>query len=319
MLDLKISVIIPFYNAREYVTQAVESALMQPETGEVLLIEDDSPDGGIEICQNLAKKYSTVRLLRHPDGKNHGASASRNLGIKNAVFPYVAFLDADDYYLADRFHTTAEIFDKYPNADGVYEAVTTIFQNEMAKEMFGSLKNKEIITINKKIKPEQLFEELMNGHTGSIHLNGLSLHKSIFDKIGLFSVELRLHQDTELFYRLCAKGNLFPGEIENPVAIQRIHQQNRITYQLADRRRLYTTRILMWRSLIEWGKSNFTQRQRKLVLFRFLAHLKIIDHFPDFSLKDYWISRRKMLGLAFEFPELLVNKYFWKLVLPLKN
>ncbi|PIY03241.1 MAG: glycosyltransferase family 2 protein, partial [Bacteroidetes bacterium CG_4_10_14_3_um_filter_31_20] len=74
----------------------------QPETSEVILIEDGSPDNGLDVCTSLAKKYSKVRLYRHENGENKGASASRNLGIRKANYPYVAFLDADDFYLPNR-------------------------------------------------------------------------------------------------------------------------------------------------------------------------------------------------------------------------
>ena len=80
---MQISVIIPVYNAEDFVTLAVESALAQPETGEVILIEDGSPDNSLTICQELEEKYNKVRLLRHPHGRNKGAAASRNLGMKS--------------------------------------------------------------------------------------------------------------------------------------------------------------------------------------------------------------------------------------------
>jgi glycosyltransferase involved in cell wall biosynthesis len=89
--DFAVSVVIPFYNARDYVTQAVESALSQPETGEVLLIEDGSPDGGIETCRVLASLYPKVKFLQHPDGKP-GAQLA-NLGKKNP-HTHLRLLDA---------------------------------------------------------------------------------------------------------------------------------------------------------------------------------------------------------------------------------
>ena len=137
--DFLVSIVIPFYNARDYITQAVEFALGQPETGEVLLIEDNSPDGGIEVCQSLANKYPKVRLLKHLDGRNHGAGASRNLGIRNAHYPFIAFLDADDYYLENRFQATKEIFKQHDDIDGVYEALGIEYENSTAKELYSSL------------------------------------------------------------------------------------------------------------------------------------------------------------------------------------
>jgi len=116
-------VIIPVYNAAAYLTQAVESALAQPETAEVLLIEDGSPDNALDVCEELAGKYDKVRLLRHPNGENRGAGASRNLGMRNAKFDFIAFLDADDYYLPGRFAAASKIFRLDPACEGVYEAV----------------------------------------------------------------------------------------------------------------------------------------------------------------------------------------------------
>ncbi|PMB23704.1 glycosyl transferase family 2, partial [Fischerella thermalis CCMEE 5198] len=60
---MQISVIIPVYNAEKYVRQAVESALSQPEVGEVILIEDASSDKSFKVCQELAHEYSLVKLF----------------------------------------------------------------------------------------------------------------------------------------------------------------------------------------------------------------------------------------------------------------
>ena len=63
---MKISVIIPVYNAEKYVTAAVESALQFDEVCEVILIEDKSPDNALEICRKIGRswhirKYAQIR------------------------------------------------------------------------------------------------------------------------------------------------------------------------------------------------------------------------------------------------------------------
>ena len=83
---MEVSVIIPVYNAAAYVGQAVRSALEQPETREVILIEDGSQDTSLQVCRELEGAFDSVRLLRHPDGKNLGAGASRNLGIRSHIW-----------------------------------------------------------------------------------------------------------------------------------------------------------------------------------------------------------------------------------------
>ena len=57
---MKISVIIPVYNAEKFVTNAVESALQFDEVCEVILVEDKSPDNALEVCKALAEKHERV-------------------------------------------------------------------------------------------------------------------------------------------------------------------------------------------------------------------------------------------------------------------
>ena len=104
-MEFRISVIIPVYNAADFVANAVQSALDQPETVEVLLIEDGAPDNSLEVCQALTEQYETVRLYRHSGGVNLGAGASRNLGMQNSTEDFIAFLDADDFWLPYHLRT----------------------------------------------------------------------------------------------------------------------------------------------------------------------------------------------------------------------
>lgn len=316
MDELRISVVIPFYNAREYVAQAVESAIEQPETGEVILVDDNSPDGGLIICQKLTEMYRKVKLLRHPDGKNHGAAATRNLGIKNAVFPYVAFLDADDFYLPKRFQMATEIFNTYKNVDGVYEAIGVTYENESVKELFTSLSFKEITTIHERVDPKDLFEKIIREQIGHFSFDGFTARKQAFEKAGFFSEELTIYEDTDLMYRLSAKTTLYPGSIDRPIAIRRVHDQNRITYHLADKRSSYMTYNSMWNCLSKWGKNNLSKNHQKMVLHRYITHIRKIDTFVDFSWKDYCQSRKKMFELGADFPELFIDRFFWRRIAP---
>lgn len=99
----KVSVIIPIFNVGHFLNKAVKSALAQPEVDEVILIEDGSKDDSLKVCQNLKAQYNNIVLLRHPKGENKGVGHSRNLGIVTAKNEFIAFLDADDWYLPDRF------------------------------------------------------------------------------------------------------------------------------------------------------------------------------------------------------------------------
>ncbi len=259
---MEISVIIPVYNARRYVESAVESALRQPETAEVILVEDNSPDNALEVCQRLETQNSRVRLYRHADGKNHGAGESRNLGIRNASCDYIAFLDADDYYLENRFTRAAELLGNDPTIEGVYEAVGADFENEEAKRRYFLTHADEIATVEEKVLPQELFRYLLVGGAGYIHLNGLVVKKSGLFKVGLMP-KLRLHQDMVLCMKLAAMLKLVAGDTSNPVAFRRLHLENRITNPEMD----YSgTRFAAYKDLLRWSREvNLPGDKRHLV------------------------------------------------------
>ena len=86
-MTFEVSVIIPVYNAEKFVRNAVLSALACEEVAEIVLVEDQSPDNAFEVCKSLEKEFDQVKLIQHSDQGNHGAGASRNLGIRNACRP----------------------------------------------------------------------------------------------------------------------------------------------------------------------------------------------------------------------------------------
>lgn len=266
MNEFNVSVIIPVHNAAAFVTQAVESALEQPETAEVLLVEDGSPDNALEVCQALAEKYDKVRLLRHPNGENRGAGASRNLGMKNASCEYFAFLDADDFYLPGRFSEASAIFDKNPSCEGVYEAIGMQVESMAGKERWKSSGKAitKLKTMQQVVTPDQLAECLLIGRIGYFHLDGLTIKKTVLEKSGTMNEKLRLHQDTEFILRLAMTAKLLPGKLNEPVAILRVHLTNRISAprSLAVQ---YRDQMRFWRSLYQWVRQNGTPKQQQMV------------------------------------------------------
>ena len=291
-LDLfSVSVIIPAYNAARFVTQAVESALSQPETGEVILIEDGSPDGSLHVCQKLAEKYEKVRLLQHPRGVNKGAGASRNLGMQNAKFDYIAFLDADDFFLPGRFFKATEVFEANPDCEGVYEAIGRHVENKAGLSRWEAAHKPDtkLHTVITPIPPEGLAKELINGIKGDFSLNGLVIKKSALEKTGYMNESLRLDQDTDFILRMAIKTTLLPGRLSEPVAIWRIHEQNRVSAQKSanqERKR----RLKFWVSFYKWCEKNASSEIQSLTLNKMLEYVgrkNILDRFPRrfFSVK----------------------------------
>lgn len=242
--DFLVSVIIPVYNAAPFLGQAVQSAEAQEETGEVILIEDGSRDDSLEVCRMLESRYDRVKLLQHPDHQNHGAGASRNLGLENAQYDYIAFLDADDFYLPGRFSNDIKTLEGNSDIDGIYNAIGSknYDQNQNSSDL--------LTTIHQEIKPADLFYNLGPiGGMGFFHGNGLTLKKRVFDKVGFFNTELELSQDTHMWIKLAAVCQLLPGQLQQPVAMRGVHPNNRSS----NKEKLEYFRPLLFKSLILWG------------------------------------------------------------------
>lgn len=258
---MKISVIVPVYNVEKFVAQAVESALQFEEVYEIILIEDQSPDNALEICRGLEKKYDKVRLYQHPDQKNHGAGPSRNLGIAKATGDFIAFLDADDYFLPNRFDAEKELF-KDPNVEGVYGALGVHYYSEKAKEQYYQLFRDRLTTVYKKHSPDELFlgQIHMLGSFGLFSIDTLTVRRdSLMEKMDtLFKPSLRLHEDTEFLFRLSYYLNLYPGILDKAIAMRGVHENNRITKVDTGIVDPAISRALLWNEVRRWSQSEDT-------------------------------------------------------------
>lgn len=93
-----ISVVMPAYNAAKTIGRAIESVLEQTYGClELIVIDDCSTDGSLEIARTYAERDERIRILRHEI--NEGVSAARNRGVNAAQYSWIAFLDSDDYWL----------------------------------------------------------------------------------------------------------------------------------------------------------------------------------------------------------------------------
>lgn len=93
---IKISIIMPVYNCEMYLKESINSVFKQTlEEWELICIDDGSNDDSLYILNEYEKKDSRIKVYTQ---QNRGAGIARNLGLKNAMGEYVAFLDADDFF-----------------------------------------------------------------------------------------------------------------------------------------------------------------------------------------------------------------------------
>ncbi|NHE56242.1 glycosyltransferase family 2 protein [Cyclobacterium plantarum] len=219
-MNFKVSVIIPVFNVELYLEEAIRSAVTLEEVFEVILVEDGSVDKSFEICNYWAKKHSKVKLVFHKNHQNKGVALSRNLGVESATYDFISFLDADDWYLENRFSVEKAIFDSNPEADGVYGGTGFFYQ------VTKSFDRERLTTIDKIVKPKDLIYTLLDGKGGRFTTNAITFKKSFFLALGGFDKTLELGEDTDLWIRASVRGKLYSGLIGYPVAIRRVHDFN---------------------------------------------------------------------------------------------
>lgn len=98
---MKLSIIVPVYQAGKYLEKCIKSILDQTFTDfELILVDDGSNDGSEKICDDYAKKDARIKVIHQ---KNQGVSSARNAGMNCAEGDYIAFVDADDWIETDMF------------------------------------------------------------------------------------------------------------------------------------------------------------------------------------------------------------------------
>ena len=96
MDNIKVSVIMPIYNAENFLKQSLDCLLQQTlKEIEIICVEDGSTDGTFKILKQYAKEDNRIKIIRQ---KNQGAGSARNRGLKEAKGEAVIFLDSDDLF-----------------------------------------------------------------------------------------------------------------------------------------------------------------------------------------------------------------------------
>lgn len=118
MDSLKVSVIVPIYNAEKFLNRCIDSILRQTFADfELLLVDDGSTDNSGAICDHYAALDGRVRVFHK---KNGGVSSARNVGLDNAKGEWITFVDSDDYVVDSYLFELIPLDDVDLVVSGVY-------------------------------------------------------------------------------------------------------------------------------------------------------------------------------------------------------
>ena len=279
---MNISVIIPVYNAADYIEKAVASALFHNEVKEVVVVNDGSSDDSLILLQKLQQTDDRIKIYHHENKSNKGRSASRNLALQNATQPYIAFLDADDFYLENRFETDKKIFETDLSIDGVYNAIGVHFYRNATKEEKHEL---NLTTVTESINPDKLFDCLLNGKKGYFSIDGLTIKSSVISRIGYFQEHLIVAEDTDWLLKMALTSKLVAGNIKEPVAMRGVHETN--IFNQTDEYVIH--RQKMYESVICWNFQNNIEISKIDLLLNWLFYYRYKEKYTLANEWNYWI------------------------------
>ncbi|MHC4555826.1 MAG: glycosyltransferase [Planctomycetota bacterium] len=187
-----VSVIMPAYNAADYIAEAIESVLIQNYRNfELIVVDDGSTDSTKDIITSF--KDNKIKSFHK---ENAGPASARNLAIKKSKGAFIIFLDTDDMMTPDFIAKHLQEFENDPEADLVYCDDCLIDEND-----------KPIRVIN---RPEYTSRKLL---IRDLFCNGFPivpfrtcLRRSVFDKIGFFDESLLVGEDYDMMRRFVKQG-----------------------------------------------------------------------------------------------------------------
>ena len=176
-----VSVVIPAYNAEDFITETLDSVLSQTyDNIEVLVVDDGSKDKTPQIVQSFAQKDSRITLLQQ---QNSGVAAARNLGIQKSRGEYVAPLDHDDIWYPEKLEKQVECMLNSDDSVGLIYC-WSININEQG-EILHLRSQSYGCSIEGKVYLPLLYLNFLGN--GSVPL----IRRSCFEKVGGYNYQLR--------------------------------------------------------------------------------------------------------------------------------
>lgn len=194
MSSLLVSVIMPVYNSKEFLAEAIESVLEQTYPNwELVIVDDGSPDSSYEIAEKYQQKDSRIVLHKQ---KNGGPSSARNTAVDMAKGELIAMLDPDDVMFPSRLQEQVDFLHEHPEVSIV--SCLCNYVNRHNKTL--GTNYTDILTVedcHRYIKENKIVFCLHSGAT---------LYKDAFLNVGGYKEDIFYTQDLDLWNRLVESG-----------------------------------------------------------------------------------------------------------------
>lgn len=189
----KVSIIIPVYNGREYLTKCLDSVLAQSyKSFETIIVNDGSTDDTAEICNEYALGDHRIAVMHVENG---GPAAARNHGIEKSQGEFIFFLDADDFLEPDSLHALMDAQKQY-QADLVVGDFNRIRDDKVEAQCNVLMPESRLLSKPEIIEQAGNYLKKPNRHLLFAYSWGRLFRASIIKDHGIgFNTELKTYED----------------------------------------------------------------------------------------------------------------------------
>ncbi|MDJ0952872.1 MAG: glycosyltransferase [Acidimicrobiia bacterium] len=221
-----LSVVMPAYNAEDYIGRAIESILNQ-SFGDLELIigEDRSTDTTWQIIQDYASRDDRIKVFRNDE--NSGAAATINKAVAMAVAPVIAGMDADDISVPHRMERQIAVLRNQPEIAVVGSYVSHVNEDD------------EILSLSQ-TGPTSIeqFEDLRRRGEPTMVFGGTAMYeKRRFDEVGGYDATLRAAADIEFCDRMAEHGPIVA--LPEPLLLYRVYSTSNVMLRFREGRRTH--------------------------------------------------------------------------------
>jgi len=190
MSEISFSVVIPLYNKEKSIANTIKSVLNQTYRNfELIIVNDGSTDSSLNVVQSI--NDDRIKII---DKENGGVSSTRNHGIKEAKYDWIAFLDGDDEWLPNFLSEMNLLITRYPDCN-IFAANYYI---SSGRAKFTASENSDVVPIF-----DNYFELAM--HLPIITSSSVVIRKGSFDEVSGFNTKYTHGEDLDLWARLYKK------------------------------------------------------------------------------------------------------------------
>jgi glycosyltransferase involved in cell wall biosynthesis len=212
-MAISIAAVIPLYNGKEFIEEALHSILDQTQPpDEIFVVDDGSTDAGVTIVESLARKHPISILSK----ENGGQSSARNLAISRTSCSHIALLDQDDVWYPDHLELL-----KSPVERGSLRSPDLVYGNVDRIDRAGHMLVRNFLDSTPTPHPKHSLHECLR--SDMYILPGASLFsKAAFEGAGGFDERLTGYEDDDLFVRMFSAGYRMEY-VQTPVTKWRLH------------------------------------------------------------------------------------------------